>query len=135
MIIKLPRNFSKGQTQRDEAPASFILHERGKQHHWQGAGALSIKSFYHGQAFYNVGTGCHAVNDDSYLVLNHGQPYSITIDAEQPIESFCIFYAEGLEKKFIAVSAPNPKICWMSQSCRASSRFIFSSALIRTTRC
>lgn len=99
MVIKLPSNSSKGNTSRDHAPASFILHERSKQHHWQGAGALSIKSFHHGQAFYNVGTGCHAVNDDSYLVLNHGQPYSITIDSEQPVESFCIFFAEGLAEE------------------------------------
>ncbi|MCG3119614.1 MAG: HTH-type transcriptional activator RhaR [bacterium] len=99
MVVKIPSNFSKEQTQRIDmtaATSSFILHENGGRHHWQGVGALSIKSFYHGQAFYNVGNGCHAVNDDSYLVLNHGQSYSITIDAEKPIESFCIFFAAGL---------------------------------------
>jgi len=102
MVITLPLNFSKAQTTRgaaSAAPASFILHEKGKQHHWEGAGALSIKSFYHGQAFYNVGKGCHAVNDDSYLVLNPGQSYSITIDAPKPLESFCIFFAEGLAEE------------------------------------
>jgi AraC-like DNA-binding protein len=102
MIITVPANFSKGQTQRagaSAAPASFILHEKGRRHHWEGSSALSIKSFYHGEAFYNVGNGCYAVNDDSYLVLNHGQSYSITIDAAQPLESFCIFFAEGLAEE------------------------------------
>jgi AraC-like DNA-binding protein len=101
MVITLPSNFLKGQTPRVDAAASasFILYEKAKQHHWEGAGALSIKSFYHGQAFYNVGTGCHAVNDDSYLVLNRGQSYSINIDAAQPLESFCIFFADGLAEE------------------------------------
>jgi len=98
MVITLPTTSSRRQIT-ETGYSSFILHEKGKQHHWEGAGALSIKSFYHGQAFYNVGTGCHAVNDDSYLVLNHGQPYSITIDTEQPLESFCIFFAEGLAEE------------------------------------
>ena len=101
MVITLPSNFSKEQTPRADAAASssFILHETAQRHHWEGAGALSIKSFYHGRAFYNVGTGCHAVNDDSYLVLNHGQSYSIAIDAPQPVESFCIFFADGLAEE------------------------------------
>jgi len=98
MVVTLPTTSSRRQTN-CARHSSFILHEKGRQHHWEGASALSIKSFYHGQAFYNVGTGCHAVNDDSYLVLNHGQPYSITIDAPQPLESFCIFFADGLAEE------------------------------------
>jgi AraC-like DNA-binding protein len=98
MVITLPTSLTPSRTNNVKL-SSFILHEKGRQHHWEGAGALSIKSFYHGQAFYNVGTGCHAVNDDSYLVLNQGQPYSITIDAQQPLESFCIFFADGLAEE------------------------------------
>jgi len=97
MVITLP-TISRGQTN-GAGQTSFILHEEGRQHHWEGTGALSIKSFYHGQAFYNVGNGCHLVNDDSYLVLNHGQPYSIIIDAKQPIESFCVFFAAGFAEE------------------------------------
>lgn len=112
MVITIPPSFSKSQTPRVDvtaAKSSFILNEKGKQHHWQGAGALSIKSFFHGQAFYNVGMGCHAVNDDSYLVLNQGQPYAITIDAEKPIESFCIFFADGLAEEVYRSLVTNPK--------------------------
>lgn len=94
MVITLPITSLYSRTN-NLRPSSFILHEKGRQHHWEGTGALSIKSFYRGQAFYNVGNGCHAVNDDSYLVLNRGQSYSITIDAAQPLESFCIFFADG----------------------------------------
>src|SRR5574341_937523 len=97
MVITLPSNSARHHAE----SSSFILHEKGKQHHWEGVGALSIKSFYHGQAWYNVGHGCHVVNDDSYLVLNHGRPYSISIDARQPVESFCIFFAEGFAEEIL----------------------------------
>src|SRR5262245_52882207 len=71
----------------------FVLHEKGHhQYYWRGEGWLSIKSFCGGEAFYNAGPGHFAVDDDHYLVLNHGQPYSITIDSEAPIESFCVFF-------------------------------------------
>jgi AraC-like DNA-binding protein len=50
------------------------------------------------------------VNDDSYLVLNQGQPYSITIDAAQPLESFCIFFADGLAEEVYRSLATKSKI-------------------------
>jgi AraC-like DNA-binding protein len=31
--------------------------------------------------------------------LNHGQPYSITIDSASPMESFCIFFAGGFAEE------------------------------------
>lgn len=77
----------------------FILHERGRRHHWEGAGLLSIKTFSRGRALYGSGPGLHAVGEDSYLILNDGQPYSITIDAERPVESFCIFFRPGFAEQ------------------------------------
>jgi AraC-like DNA-binding protein len=79
------------------AQQSFILHEKGHhEYYWQGEGWLSIKSFHCGKAFYNAGQGHFAVDDQHYLVLNHGQPYSITIESETPVESFCVFLQPGL---------------------------------------
>ncbi len=74
---------------------SHILHERGSQHHWHGVGALSIKCFVGGRAFYDVGVGRYAVDDSSYLILNDGQTYSIDIDLQNDLESFCIFFESG----------------------------------------
>ncbi|MGH7598636.1 MAG: helix-turn-helix domain-containing protein [bacterium] len=80
--------------------ASFILHEKGyRRYDAEGTGLLSIKSFYNGQAFYEVGRGRFAVDDHSYLILNQGQPYSITIDSARPMESFCIFFAGGFAEE------------------------------------
>lgn len=69
-----------------------ILHATARRHFWHGEGWLSIKSFSGGRAQYSVGCGHHAVDDECYLVLNHGRTYTIDIDSRQPIESFCIFF-------------------------------------------
>lgn len=76
--------------------ATHILHERGFKHRWQGVGQLSIKCFFRGRAFYDVGVGRYAVDDSSYLVLNEGQTYSVNVDSENEIESFFIFFEHGL---------------------------------------
>jgi AraC family transcriptional regulator len=78
------------------ASNSYILYEKGySAYHGEGVGLLSIKSFFGGQAFYEVGRNRYVVGEGAHLVLNHGQPYSIRIDADTPMESFCLFFAEG----------------------------------------
>ncbi|WP_438348177.1 helix-turn-helix transcriptional regulator [Paenibacillus sp. FA6] len=49
-----------------------------------------------GRAYYHAGQGHFAVDEGNYLLLNHGQEYSITIEAEVPVESFCIFFPERM---------------------------------------
>ncbi|MEZ4680953.1 MAG: hypothetical protein R2932_42755 [Caldilineaceae bacterium] len=62
------------------------------------AGPATFRSnlFTQGEARHAVGTARYRVNDECYLVLNHGQEYTITIDATKPVESFCIFFAPEL---------------------------------------
>jgi AraC-like DNA-binding protein len=79
--------------------SSFILHEKGRQYCWNGIGALSIKTFFNGQAFYDAGGGRYAVDETRYLVLNHGQPYSITVESEIEVESFGIFFQTGFAEE------------------------------------
>jgi AraC-like DNA-binding protein len=75
------------------------LYERGyHQYHWQGEGWLSIKSFLGGTAFYNAGQGYFAVDDNHYLVLNQAQRYSINIESDTPVDSFCVFFEAGLSQ-------------------------------------
>ncbi|HEX6819658.1 MAG TPA: AraC family transcriptional regulator [Ktedonobacterales bacterium] len=75
--------------------ANTLLHSRGRHYFWQGAGALSVKAFFAGQARYSVGAARYVVGADNYLVLNAEQPYTIAIDAAEPVESFCLFFAPG----------------------------------------
>jgi AraC-like DNA-binding protein len=77
----------------------FILHETGRRHHWEGVGLLSVKTFSHGRALYKSGPGLCGVDESSYLILNDGQPYSITIDSDRPVESFCVFFKSGFAEQ------------------------------------
>src|SRR5215468_410192 len=72
-----------------------LLRANARQHYWEGVGTLSIKMFRYGRAFYQSGGGTYAVEDDRYLILNDGQPYSITVESPTPVESFCIFFPTG----------------------------------------
>ncbi|MWV42022.1 helix-turn-helix domain-containing protein [Paenibacillus sp. HJL G12] len=76
-------------------PLNPVLHEQSAEYYWKGTGALSIKTFRGGKALYQAGHGHYAVEDNRYLLLNQGQEYSITIEADKPIESFCVFFPEG----------------------------------------
>lgn len=77
----------------------FILHETGRRHHWEGVGLLSVKTFSRGRALYNSGPGLYGVDENSYLILNDAQPYSITIDSDRPVESFCVFFKSGFAEQ------------------------------------
>lgn len=87
----------------------FILHERARSYHWEGEGSLSIKTFFNGRALYNAGPGYHAVDDRSYLLLNGGTRYAITIDSEQPVESFCIFFERGFAAEVERAARSSPE--------------------------
>jgi AraC-like DNA-binding protein len=69
------------------------------RHHWEGVGLLSVKTFSRGRALYDSGPGHYAVDDNSYLILNDGQPYSITVESVRPVESFCIFFKTGFAEQ------------------------------------
>lgn len=75
---------------------SFIIDGSNRQYNWQGIGCLSIKTFAGGEALYNVGRGRFRVAEHSYLLLNQNQPYEITVEAQQPLASFCLFFENGL---------------------------------------
>lgn len=70
-----------------------------QQHFANWEGHLSLKTFSKGQAFYNVGAGNYAVNDDSFLMVNELQSYTITIDSETKIEPFIIFFESGMAEE------------------------------------
>lgn len=73
----------------------YILHDQADHFYGAGTGYLSIKSFFGGDAQYAVGRGRYTIDDTSYFILNHDQPYTITIESMHPVESFCLFFAPG----------------------------------------
>ena len=58
-------------------------------------GPLSIKSVYAGTVAWKTGGRELPVDRESFLVLNHGEPYSMHIDARQPVTTLCVFFEPG----------------------------------------
>src|SRR6476620_8326576 len=77
---------------------SCIKYGQSQNFYWHGTNLLSIKSFSGGQAKYDIDRGAFLVDDQCYLILNHGQECELTIQAETPVTIFCVFFAEDLAK-------------------------------------
>ena len=58
-------------------------------------GPLSIKTVVKGQAVWRSERRSLAVGQDSFLVLSDGQPYSLHIEAREPVHTCCVFFAKG----------------------------------------
>jgi AraC family transcriptional regulator len=78
-----------------------ILHAKSNSFYWKGTGSLSIKTFRNDRAYYNAGGGHFVVEEGKYLLLNSGQEYSLLIESECPVESFCIFFSDGLAEDVV----------------------------------
>jgi transcriptional regulator GlxA family with amidase domain len=75
---------------------SGTIYEQSRAYYWEGSALLSIKTFTGGRGYYRAGPGHFVVDETNYLILNHGQEYSISIESERPVHSFCVFFAAGL---------------------------------------
>jgi len=75
-----------------------VLHASSNQFYWEGQGQLSLKSFRNGRAHYKTNKGFFAVEEGSYLLLNQGS-YTISIDEQVEIESFCLFFKDGFAEE------------------------------------
>jgi len=58
-------------------------------------GPLSIKSVTRGTVAWRASGRELVVDRDSFLVLQEGEPYSMEIDAREPVSTFCVFFAPG----------------------------------------
>ena len=66
---------------------------------------LSIRAAWGGVQHCQVGRRCIGVDDDSFLVLNHGRVYSTSICAPWPVESLAICFRPGLAELTAAAMA------------------------------
>ena len=71
-------------------------------------GCLSIKSVINGMAVWETEHRRFLLNEDRWLVLNDRQRYTITIDALQPVTTFCRFFERGfVEEVYRAQVTPS----------------------------
>jgi len=89
--------------------ANAILWGRAKQYHVaEFRGPLSIKSVVRGSGVWGTAEAERVVDSGNYLVLNAGRPYSLTIDAREIVETFCLFFRLGLVEDVHRVESCDP---------------------------
>jgi AraC family transcriptional regulator len=74
-----------------------ILWGRGRNdyHVQEFPGPLSIKAVMRGAAEWRVGKSRFELDAGSYLLVNDRQPYSLTVESREPVETFCVFFQRG----------------------------------------
>ncbi|HEY7818429.1 MAG TPA: AraC family transcriptional regulator, partial [Vicinamibacteria bacterium] len=72
-----------------------ILTGRSRHYESMFAGPLSVKSVVSGVAVWETPAGRFELEPGAALVLNDGEEYTITVDALQPVETFCVFFVRG----------------------------------------
>lgn len=76
--------------------ANAIVSGRARRYeHLRFRGPLSIKSVVQGSACWATEAGEFVLEPRSALIVNQDEEYSITVDAVQPVETFCLFFARG----------------------------------------
>jgi AraC-like DNA-binding protein len=87
-----------------------ILSGRAKRYHVaEFTGPLSVKSVVRGSGVWGTAEAERVVDTGSYLVLNAGRPYSLTIDARETVETFCLFFRAGFVEDVNRVESGAPE--------------------------
>ena len=71
------------------------------------AGSISFKSTFSGQEYFEFDKRRLAVNPQSYLLMNDGQEYASSIDSENSVESFTVFFATDFVTKTLLTFLQN----------------------------
>jgi AraC family transcriptional regulator len=91
--------------------ANAIIWGRAKQYHVaEFPGPLSIKSVVRGAGTWGTADAERIVDSSSYLVLNAGRPYTLTIDAREVVETFCLFFRAGFVEEVNLVESSAPAV-------------------------
>jgi len=74
-------------------------------------GPLSIKAVFSGSAVVAVENRTLLAQDNSFIVVNDGQPYAFTVDSLHPTTMFCVFFARGfVEDVWRTTITPDSKL-------------------------
>lgn len=91
-------------------PDTIVVHDRAETVSYaRHVAPLSVKATLRGAERYNVHGFFEEVRPGEHLVINAGQAYESEIDAEQPVESLCVFFsAQDVADASAAQSAVTP---------------------------
>jgi AraC-like DNA-binding protein len=80
----------------DLGRVNALLRGRARRYEYgRFAAPLSIKTVIEGSATWEIGGTRYEVTPGSALLVNDDEEYSIEVDALQPVETFCVFFARG----------------------------------------
>lgn len=68
-------------------------------------GPLSLKTVIGGHAVWTTGRSVHRLNEGFCLILNRGQTYDLDMASDEPVETFCPFFADGFVEGVAAARA------------------------------
>lgn len=87
---------------------NVVLHARAARHKVRNyAGPLSIKTVLNGEAAWIVQGRELVVDRSSFLIVSEGEQYSMDIDAPEPVETCCVFFAPGFVER-VGMDATSP---------------------------
>jgi AraC family transcriptional regulator len=73
-------------------------------------GSLSIKSTVTGSAMWEAGGRRFTVHENSYLILNDRQHYTMTIDSTRKVTTFCLFFRRGFVEDIFRATVTRPSV-------------------------
>ena len=75
------------------------------------AGPFSIKTVVAGRATWETCAGRYALTPGRLLILDRGTSYSLTIDGDDPVETFCVFFRDGfVEEALRSLTEPESRL-------------------------
>ncbi|HZF09006.1 MAG TPA: helix-turn-helix transcriptional regulator [Thermoanaerobaculia bacterium] len=84
-------------------PRDYVVHDYRT--------TLSIKTVARGAAWYHTAAGHYWVDEESFLLLNHDQTYSMEVAAATGTETLCPFFQRGfLEHAALALATPADRL-------------------------
>lgn len=94
--METPRPFRRNTISAPLGSHNAVLSARARAHFVKDfPGPLSIKSVVDGAVAWKTEGRELLVDRDSFLVLNHGEPYSMEIEERRPVETLCVFFRHG----------------------------------------
>jgi AraC family transcriptional regulator len=90
-----PRPLTRNRLTAPLGTHNALLSARARTHFVKDfAGPLSIKSVAEGTVAWKTGGRELVVDRDSFLILNHREPYSMEIDSRTPVSTLCVFFQD-----------------------------------------
>ena len=74
-------------------------------------GPLSIKTVTRGRVAWRTGRRDIWVDESTFLILNNGEPYSMEIDAVEPVSTCCVFFKAGFVENVLRDLSASDERC------------------------